>query len=401
MQHGGRGWVRHFAFPVCFPLVAVPWLVQFENVVIQGLAGAVTFAAVEIAGWIGVGAYQIGNIIELHNGFVGVDDACSGVKTLQASIMVALVLGELFLLRATRRIGLLVVGCALGVCLQCAARDDAGDRRGEAGDSRRLEHWHDPIGTAVLIVGMAGLVVFGWLLREKEMPASRVTAPRSEDLEPARATNWMPHVFAIVWLVGVFAATEFWYRSHERELSPTPRWHARWPADNANYRAMPIADSTRAILRYDAASSAAWEEPRAIWWWGFFAHWRPHRTALQLVRSHSPEICLPAAGRTFVQERPAIIVDTEVLPLRLPRLRVRAKRSPALRLRLHPGGSGDRVARYACRQRVERAEPLARGLAWAAESRPAPARDRGDWVRRLLAGPRSVRGHGLDDRRAS
>jgi hypothetical protein len=79
---------------------------------------------------------------------------------------------------------------------------------------------------------------------------------------------------------------------------------------------MPIADTTRAILRYDEASSAAWEDPRAIRWWTFFGYWRPHRTALQLVRSHSPEICLPAAGRTFVQERPAIEVETEVLPLR-------------------------------------------------------------------------------------
>ena len=34
------------------------------------------------------------------------------------------------------------------------------------------------------------------------------------------------------------------------------------------------------------------------------------------MRSHSPEISLPAAGRTFVQERPAIEVQTAVLPLR-------------------------------------------------------------------------------------
>ena len=85
---------------------------------------------------------------------------------------------------------------------------------------------------------------------------------------------------------------------------------------------MPIADTTRAILRYDEASSAAWEDPRAIRWWSFFAHWRPHRTALQLVRSHSPEICLPAAGRTFVQERPAIDRRDGSAAAALPRLRI-------------------------------------------------------------------------------
>jgi hypothetical protein len=62
---------------------------------------------------------------------------------------------------------------------------------------------------------------------------------------------------------------------------------------------MPIADETQAILRYNHASSAAWEDPRGVTWWTFFARWEPQQTALQLVRSHSPEICLPAAGRNF------------------------------------------------------------------------------------------------------
>ena len=83
-----------------------------ENFVVQNLMRIVTYLAVEIAGWIGVGAYQVGNVIELRNGFVGVDDACSGVRTLQAGIMVALVLGELLRLRPIRRLALVLFGCA-------------------------------------------------------------------------------------------------------------------------------------------------------------------------------------------------------------------------------------------------------------------------------------------------
>ena len=316
LKHGGGGWARHFAFPVCFPLVAVPWLAQFENLVIQGLTRAVAFAGVEIAGWIGVGAYQIGNIIELHNGFVGVDEACSGVKTLQASIMVALVLGEFFQLGAARRIGLLLAGCAwVFLCnvLRATTLVIIAARQG----TDALKSWHDPIGVAVLIVGMAGLMAFAWLMRAKEMPADRATAGRcNETSQIPGGRSWIPHAIAVVWLITIFAATELWYRSHERELVAIPEWHPNWPADNPTLRAMPIADTTRAILRYDEASSAAWEDPRAIRWWSFFGRWEPQRTALQLVRSHSPEICLPAAGRTFVQERPSIEVETEVLPLR-------------------------------------------------------------------------------------
>src|SRR6185436_15917427 len=38
---GGASWVRHFAFPVCLPLAAVPWPVQIENLVVQGMMRAV------------------------------------------------------------------------------------------------------------------------------------------------------------------------------------------------------------------------------------------------------------------------------------------------------------------------------------------------------------------------
>jgi hypothetical protein len=55
--------------------------------------------------------------------------------------------------------------------------------------------------------------------------------------------------------------------------------------------------------------------PAGVLWWTFFARWEPQQTALLLVRSHSPEICLPAAGRTFLREVEPLAVETETLPL--------------------------------------------------------------------------------------
>jgi hypothetical protein len=69
------------------------------------------------------------------------------------------------------------------------------------------------------------------------------------------------------------------------------------------------------ILRYDDAKTAVWEEPRGVRWWTFFARWQPQRAALQLVRSHSPEICLPAIGRTFRKAWPDVNVATGSVPL--------------------------------------------------------------------------------------
>jgi exosortase len=298
---GGPGWVRHFAFPVCFPLAAVPWPVQLENVVVQTMMRAVASVAVEIASWFGVGAYQLGNVIQLRNGFVGVDEACSGVKTLQAGIMVALVLGELLGMRWKRRIALLMLGCGwVFICNVFRATALVFVAASSGLDA--LARWHDWIGTAALLCGMLGMLGLAWLWKKDP-----------EETLPAAGTSGGPAIFmspwfVLAWLAFIFAVTETWYRAHERRLIERTPWQVSWPAGNSTVAIQPIPESTRVILRYDDAKTALWEEPPGVRWWSFFAQWKPQRAALQLVRSHSPEICLPAIGRNFRGARPAVTV---------------------------------------------------------------------------------------------
>jgi exosortase len=305
---GGREWAAHFAFPVCFSLVAVPWPTQFENTIVQAMTRAVASLAVEIAGWIGVGAYQTGNVIQLRNGFVGVDEACSGVKTLQAGIMVALVLGELFRLGRGRRWALIFFGCSwIFVCNVFRATSlviVAATQGLEA-----LARWHDLIGTAALFCGLAGLLGLAWRWKQESVATEHQARAQPLPASPREIS------LALTWLVVVFGSTEFWYRSHEKQLIERPSWEVRWPVGNETLRQLPIPESTRAILHYDAASSVAWQQPREVQWWSFFAHWKPARAALQLVRSHSPEICLPAIGRTFRAELPHVMSRAGPVPL--------------------------------------------------------------------------------------
>ena len=298
---GGAPWLRHFIFPICFFLVGVPWPVQLENFVVQTMMRSVASVAVEIAGWFGVGAFQLGNVIQLKNGFVGVDEACSGVKTLQAGIMVALVLGELLQLRTIRRIALLFLGCGW-VFLCNVFRATALVFVAANSGLDALSRWHDWIGTAALLCGMAGMVGLGWLWKGE--PQSR--SPTFE--MPALARGFPRPWLGLAWLATVFISTELWYGAHERQLIERPPWQVDWPAGNETLTVPAIPESTRVILRYDEAKVAAWEDPRGVRWWSFFAAWKPQRAALQLVRSHSPEICLPALGRTFRAARPDVNV---------------------------------------------------------------------------------------------
>ncbi len=303
---GGRKWLSYFAFPICFPFVAVPWPVQMENSIVQAMTGAVAYCAVEFAGWVGIGAYRLGNVIQLGNGFVGVDEACSGVKTFQAAIMVTLFLGEVLQLPRARRGLLLLCGCLwvfacnvfrATVLVMIAARSGI----------PTMQRWHDPIGIAVLILGMGGLAGAALFLQAR---VTKTSAPRERSIlrSPALAGS----VAGLMWLGLLFLATEWWYRAHEGALVARPPWSATWP-DEA--RPVPIAEATSTILRFNNASSASWRTADAAWW-GFFSRWQPGRAARGLVRSHSPEICLPAIGRTFMGERQAAEFSEGELHLR-------------------------------------------------------------------------------------
>ena len=305
---GGNAWLSHFAFPICFCLVAVPWPVLFENFVVQTLMRSVASVAVEIAAWCGVGAYQLGNVIQLRNGFVGVDEACSGVKTLQTGIMVALVLGELLRLSKRKRFSLLVLGCGwVFVCnvFRATALVFVAAKSG----FEALSRWHDWIGAGALLCGLAGMFALAWLWKsEPQEDAQNESSSIPAPIFPGPG-------LALAWLVVVFVGTECWYRLHERILIERPVWQVSCPIGNETLTTLPVAESTKVILRYDEATTAAWEQPRGVRWWSFFAHWKPQRAALQLVRSHSPEICLPAIGRNFRGGRRPVTVDAGPLKL--------------------------------------------------------------------------------------
>ncbi len=85
-----------FAFPICFFLVAVPWPSGLENFLTQSLMRLNTATTVELLGFFGIPAVQQGNVIEVGTGVVGIDEACSGIRSLQAALMISLFLGELY-----------------------------------------------------------------------------------------------------------------------------------------------------------------------------------------------------------------------------------------------------------------------------------------------------------------
>jgi hypothetical protein len=104
------------------------------------------------------------------------------------------------------------------------------------------------------------------------------------------------------WLLLVESGTELWYRSHEWRVSENPAWHVEFPRDNPTFRELPFSDKTKQFLRYDEGCNGTWQQAGEQRWQAIFFRWNPGRIAVHLAKSHTPEVCLTAAGRELVSQ---------------------------------------------------------------------------------------------------
>jgi exosortase len=296
---GGWPWVRHFAFPICFFLVAVPWPVRFEETIIQDLMRAVTSVNVLLLNIAGVPALQHGNVIEVGSGLIGIEEACSGVRSLQATLMISLFLGELYSFGVSRRILLVVIGAVLAfVCnvARTAFLVEIGAHQG----LQSIATWHDPAGLTILLVCLFGL----WLVSLWMRRGAPATPSRSLPNESAAAPIlFSSRLFAVVlaWFLVSEAVVQIWYGSH-KSLFAAARWHVDWPTSENQYRSLTIPPEAEGLLHYNDGGGATWHGADSQEWMMFFFKWLPGRTAARFVKIHRPDICLPANGMTLKRD---------------------------------------------------------------------------------------------------
>ena len=163
---GGRSWSRHFAFPVIFFLIAVPWPTRLEHPLIEKMSKLNAAVSAVSANALGSPAVRHGVLIETGPGFVGVDEACSGIRSFQASVMVALFLGELFSFTILRR-GMLLFS-AVALAFGCnVIRTTYLVRIADLHGLAAVNLHHDQAGLAILGVTLVGLLALAWLLRHR------------------------------------------------------------------------------------------------------------------------------------------------------------------------------------------------------------------------------------------
>jgi exosortase len=173
----GWGGIRHFGFVVGFLFVALPMPSAIQNPLVGGLQSEVAAINVEVLNLIGIPAEQIGSLIRLPNGTVGVDEACSGIRSLQSTVMATLFIGHLTLRRISLRCALLVLGIGLAV-FGNVIRSLFLTYTANAQGLSAIDKFHDAAGWSILLFTAGGVAALAVLLGKAEKHVS-AACPRS------------------------------------------------------------------------------------------------------------------------------------------------------------------------------------------------------------------------------
>ncbi|HUD46574.1 MAG TPA: exosortase/archaeosortase family protein [Candidatus Baltobacteraceae bacterium] len=303
----GSAWARWLAFPICFVLVAVPWPTPIEGPLIQSLTRMNSAIVVELLGWAGIPAVQHGNLIEVATGTIGVSEACSGIRSFQTSLMISLFFGEFYRMGLWRRLLLIPAGfimaMAFNVCRMTFLTLIAAEKGVDA-----IDKYHDTTGITITLVCTAGLWGLAMLFNRGRKSgienqslgagSQKPGTPSPANFRAMSSALFRGSIAVLAWIVLVELGVESWYRWHEARLPKSVLWSMDWPRGNPTFEEVPLAPRTKQLLRYDEGSSAAWREADGTAWQMIYFHWLPGRIAVQLAKSHTPEICLPASGHT-------------------------------------------------------------------------------------------------------
>ena len=251
----------------------------------RGMAGT----TVETLCLIGIPSGQVGNLVHIENGVIDIDEACSGIRSLQAMVMISLFLGELFRLRPAGRVLLLAVGLAVTL-LANVIRTVSLSFIGFGHGMGAVDRYHDATGLAVLILSLSGALLTAFMLRPAKTPAPSPGASGVGLALPIKLSCAL-----LIWLLAEEISVETWYRLREPKWQGWS-WAVQWPQGSRNFQFIEIPKRSLQVLMSDEAHAGTWKEADGSDWSLYWIRWNPGNPAAETAKAHRPDICLNAEG---------------------------------------------------------------------------------------------------------
>ena len=305
-QSAGCPLSRFSLFPFLFFLLSVPWPTLLETPVIRTLTAATAQGTAELLGLLGIPAVLHGNVIETRAGLLGIEEACSGIRSFQASLMIAVFFGEICRLSLPSRILCVIGGLGFALCFNLIRTTLLSLIVATKG-SATLAAWHDSTGLTILLSCFTATWFLAFCLRK--FKATTHSAPKSKHLvsvfeDPdnslSRPSSWGLSFALAGWIAFVEISTQTWYGIHE-QTNPIC-WRIEPPSDQLWIRPLALSETSRQFLRFDQGLNLTWQDSAGLRWQAIFLRWEPNRVASRLARNHTPDDCLVAAGHNLIPD---------------------------------------------------------------------------------------------------
>ena len=253
---------------------------------------------------LGIPAIQNGNIIELARTTVGVEEACSGVRSLLSCIYAGFFFSATFVRRWKSRcmiillapifaIGMNFVRSLFLTLLANGGVDIAGP-------------WHDGTGYAILVT--TALILGALAMTLERIEATRKVTPIEKADPPAAspASHWGPKILiggysSAVLCLGVFI---FLRRPAPPLDAPPPEVTTLMPERPPGWQTATSTGLVRFadILETDQLAQRTYVKRRPdgerLLVTLYLAYWQPGQAGVSVVATHTPDACWPGAGWT-------------------------------------------------------------------------------------------------------
>jgi exosortase len=301
----GAAGLRAIAFPLFFLVTMVPWPYRVETAIVQALTQVVVSLSMSGLNFLGYPVELAGNSFVLGELQIGVNEACSGIRSLQALFMITLFLGSLFGQGTLRRL-LAVLVLPTVVIIVNTGRAIFLSTQVIVNGNDAYDKWHDPAGYIAFIISMVLIYACIEILNigsDGEAPNRQLSLQAFRPLQKLQGPLGGSLLFLSLPLA-LFASVEAWFIYHESTSESKPDWSFVQPVEDPNYiQYADIHPQIETSLGYDYGLRFYYRIRSRVGGEVYFYGYNPENK-LSSVSSygHSPAICMEASGATILRE---------------------------------------------------------------------------------------------------
>ena len=300
LAEGGWPRFRHFAFPLIFPFFALPLPSRVLGPLQALLQEATTSIAARVLPLVGLPVRRLesGFVLKLAAGDLSVAEECSGVQSLTALTALAAFVAHRSGFGPGRGLALTLIAVPVVVIVNAIRVVLSGLIQAWAGPHYIRGEWHDALGFALILLGLAGIV---GIARALGRPAPAVPRPVTNHPGPAR--RWASIAIALLLVGGLAGGVLTYSLGSSRESAVVQNAPLeRLPMTLGDWRGAdrPVDDSITALLGQDRILHRVYENNLGQTISVFAIYW----SSAKLVKGyHHPDVCLGNQGFRVISQR--------------------------------------------------------------------------------------------------